>query len=61
MARTLLVDMELGVLEGGKQHALAGLRTSLFRFRAGGWRICWVGEDIDFPIRLGMWAWWPMM
>lgn len=51
MARTLLVDMELGVLEGGKQHALAGLRTALFRFRAGGWRICWVGEDIDFRDR----------
>lgn len=51
MARTLLVDMELGVMEGGGQHALQGLRSALFRFRAGGFRICWVGEDVEFSNR----------
>ena len=50
---TILIDMELARLgmnpDGGKLAvATRGLRAALFRLRAGGVRVCWVGDEPDF-------------
>ena len=51
--KTVLIDMELARLgmgpDGGKLAvATQGLRAALFRLRAGGVRVCWVGDEPDF-------------